>query len=459
MHPLLARQMQKAGLDPDAPPNAAAWRLFVERISQTYTGADDDRAMLHRMIEISTSEMRKAVEDSAKAKQIAENANRAKSEFLANMSHEIRTPMTAILGYAEGLLDPSLSDEERRVNFDIIKRSGEHLLAVLGDILDLSKIEAGGLTVERIPCSPIQIAGEVVTLLLPRAQGKGLSLSMAIDGGAPERILSDPTRLRQILLNLVGNAVKFTERGGVRVTLRLVDRDGSNPRIEFDVSDTGVGLSESEIAGLFVPFSQADSSTTRKHGGTGLGLVISKRMAEVLGGTITVSCRKGEGCVFRASVETGPLGHVPCVDKVEGFAAPTRSVSVESKPLVGVRILVAEDGPDNQRLISFRLTRVGAEVRLVDNGQEAIDAAIADETFDVILMDMQMPVLDGYEATRRLRAAGVRTPIIALTAHSLAGDRQQCLDAGCDDYASKPIDFVNLIALCAAWAAEAKAAA
>ncbi len=460
MHPLLARQLRKAGLCPDAPPDVVAWRALLECIDHSYSESDADREMLQRSLAISSDEMRAVLDDAAEARRIAESANRAKSQFLANMSHEIRTPMTAILGYAELLLDSTLAETERKDTYAIIKRSGEHLLSVLSDILDLSKIEAGSVTVERLSCSPIEIADDVINLHRAKAGAKGLALSWRIDGLVPERIITDPTRLRQILINLVGNAVKFTEAGHVELTLRLIEGE-RQPAMEFTVADTGIGLSDEQMATLFTPFVQADSSTTRRYGGTGLGLVISKRMAELLGGSIDVACRPGQGCTFIATIATGPIAHVL---RVDGLQRAQRSASSgvpddSRPPLEGVRILLAEDGPDNQRLISLRLRKAGANVTLACNGRDAIHLVQDGEPFDVILMDMQMPDVDGYEATRRLRAAGNSTPIIALTAHSLAGDRETCLAVGCDDYATKPIDFPGLIALCAAWTAEARATA
>lgn len=460
MHPLLARQLRKAGLSPEAPPDIHGWRALLDRIDLGYHEFDADREMLQRSLALSSGEMRKAVDDAAVARTAAEAANRAKSEFLANMSHEIRTPMTAILGYAELLLDSALAESERRETYAIIKRSGEHLLNILSDILDLSKIEAGSVKVERLPCSPIEIAEDVINLHRGKAETKGLTLAMNIAGLVPERVITDPTRLRQVLINLVGNAIKFTEHGRVDLTMRLIEGEG-NPTMEFTVADTGIGLSDEQLATLFTPFVQADSSTTRKYGGTGLGLAISKRMAELLGGSITVACQPGHGCIFKATIATGPIAHVLRIDGLQ--RAPRNPVAGPKDgarpPLEGVRILLAEDGPDNQRLISLRLRKAGAKITLANNGHEAIEAVARDEPFEVILMDMQMPGVDGYEATRRLRATGCGSPIIAITAHSLSGDREMCLAAGCDEYVTKPIDFPALITLCAAWAAEARAAA
>lgn len=387
---------------------------------------------------------------------VAESATRAKSEFLANMSHEIRTPLTAILGFTEILIgDPRLEQgpPDWIDALRTIHRNGEHLLQLINGILDLSKIEAGRLEVERIACSPPQILADVISLMRVRAAAKNLPLNLQFAGRIPETIYSDPLRLRQILINLIGNAVKFTEKGEVRVVARLV-RDANRPSLlQIDVIDTGIGLTDEQISRLFQPFSQGDSSTTRKYGGTGLGLTISKRLAEMLGGDIT--CRSSPGCgsTFTLTVATGDISGVALLESPEeSVAASPKQREGVAVPLVRLqgRILLAEDGPDNQRLISFILKRAGAEVTLVENGQAAFDTALAardrGEPFDLILMDMQMPVMDGYTATARLRDAGYTGRIIALTAHAMEGDDVQCREAGCDDYLTKPIDRARFLA-------------
>ncbi|MFQ5461940.1 MAG: response regulator [Phycisphaerae bacterium] len=387
------------------------------------------------------------------ARRQADHANVAKSEFLANMSHEIRTPMTAILGFAENLLDSSRPESERVNCVHTIRRNGEHLLGLINDILDLSKIEAGKMTIEHVACHPCQIIADVVSLMRVRADAKGLSLKFEYTGAIPGTIQCDPTRLRQILINLTGNAIKFTEQGCVRLVTELVERNGE-PHLQFDVVDTGVGLTEAQMGKLFNAFGQADTSTTRKFGGTGLGLAISKRFAELLGGDITVAATEvGVGSTFRVTVATGSLSGVKMLDDPMSATVLTDDATAGSRAipsnLDGLRILLAEDGPDNQRLISFVLKKAGADVTVVENGKLALDAALAarddGKPFDVILMDMQMPVMDGYEATGCLRLQGYHRPIIALTAHAMAGDREKCIRAGCDDYASKPIDRAVLL--------------
>ncbi|MCH7871762.1 MAG: response regulator, partial [Planctomycetes bacterium] len=328
---------------------------------------------------------------------------------------------------------------------------GRHLLQIINDILDSSKIEAGKLEVERIRCSPVQIVAEVKSLMQVRADAKNLRLLTEYIGDIPQTIETDPTRLKQILVNLVGNAIKFTEVGGVRLITRFVEHS-AQPRMQFDVIDTGLGMTPEQLSRLFQAFSQADSSTTRNFGGTGLGLMISKRLAEMLGGDITVESKLGEWSQFRITVTTGPLDGVRMLDDPAAaeIAQPEETtVAKADVASLDCRILLAEDGPDNQRLIAFLLKKAGADVTVKENGKLAADAALAardqGNPFDVILMDMQMPVMDGYEATDLLRQNGYSGPIIALTAHAMAGDRKKCIDAGCDDYATKPINLKKLL--------------
>ncbi len=376
-------------------------------------------------------------------------ANRAKSEFLANVSHEVRTPMTAILGFADSLAEQDVGASERAELVDIIRRNGRHLLAILNDVLDLSKIEAGRMRVERIPCSLRQIVDETLSLLRVRAEQKGLALDVEWALPLPARIQSDPVRFRQILNNLVGNAIKFTESGSVRVRVRL-----SDGQLVVDVVDTGVGMTGEQIARIFQPFTQADASTTRRFGGTGLGLAISRRMAQLLGGDIEVSSRHGEGSHFRVSLDPGELagvGWMNAAERPEALAAAPPRPAAPTR--LDGRILLAEDTPDSRRLVRHHLERAGLRVDVAENGVEAyrlmLDALLAGEPYDVVLMDMQMPEMDGYEATSRLRDEGYRGPIVALTAHAMTGEREKCIAAGCDDYATKPIDRATLLAMIA----------
>jgi PAS domain S-box-containing protein len=393
------------------------------------------------------------------ARDEADRANAAKSEFLANMSHEIRTPMTSILGFADLLGEADTAQRESHIT--TIKRNGEHLLAIINDILDISKIEAGKMTVESIECSPVQIVEDVVEFMRVRAVGKSITLSSVYESAVPEFIASDPIRLRQILINLIGNAIKFTEVGSVTVCVGTERDDHGEPSLVLRVRDTGIGIDEESLTRLFQSFSQADNSMTRRFGGTGLGLQISQRLAELLGGGITVDSKPGVGTVFTVRIATGDLNDVPMLTPAEvsvrleqaASAAPVAYATPEpddnTRPLEGLRVLLVEDGPDNQRLITHHLKKAGATVEVAENGQVGLDRIDqATEPFDVVFMDMQMPVLDGYRATSILRERGCTIPIIALTAHAMPGDRARCLDSGCDEFLTKPIDRAQLVRTC-----------
>jgi len=389
------------------------------------------------------------------AKEYAEVATQAKSEFLANMSHEIRTPMTAILGFADVLLeeeDLRSAHPERFHALQTIKRNGEYLLQLINDILDLSKIEAGKFELERSYFSLTELLVDIGSLMRVRAKAKNIPLEIEFVGPIPERIRTDPIRLRQILINLIGNAIKFTEVGSVRVITHLVGKDKDRPLLQIDVIDTGIGMTKEQIEKLFQTFTQADSSTTRKYGGTGLGLTISKRLAEMLGGDIAVESVPGRQSIFSLTIETGALGDVRLIEgatEKSGWAEKIEQPIFEEPVLQNCRILLAEDVLVNRQLISMILEKAGANIESVENGSLAHDKTLAawreGKPYDIIMLDMQMPVMDGYTATQKLREAGYQGPIIALTAHAMAGDEQKCLDAGCDDYATKPIDRFKLL--------------
>ncbi|HRQ75862.1 MAG TPA: ATP-binding protein [Phycisphaerales bacterium] len=395
---------------------------------------------------------RKRIEtELTKAKAAAEAANRAKSEFLANMSHEIRTPMMAIIGYADLLLDTSLTSTERLSRVNIIRRNADHLLTIINDILDLSKIEANEMRVESMRCSPGQIISDVVSLMRVRAEEKGISLNVRTDGLVPETILSDPTRLRQVLTNLIGNAVKFTERGGVELVVSTVaaeDNEGE-PGLRFDVIDTGIGITPEQMDQLFKPFTQADSSMSRRFGGTGLGLTISRKLAQMLGGTILVESEPGFGSTFSLVVATGSLEGVRMIEHCNETIVDVGNDESANNVVLNGSILLVEDGHDNRQLLSLYLRTAGARVEEAENGRVACKMALTamrqGRPFDLIIMDIQMPELDGYSATIKLRADGITAPIIALTAHAMIEDRDKCLRAGCTDYLSKPLSRAALL--------------
>ena len=390
------------------------------------------------------------------AREKALDATRLKSEFLANMSHEIRTPMTAILGFADELettLPDRGADDPARVALLTIRRNGDHLLTLINGILDLSKIEAGKLEMTRTRFSPLEIVADVVHLFEQRAREKGLRFVAICDGPVPETIQSDAVRLRQIAINLVGNAIKFTSEGEVRIVVRLTGLDApAGHLLEIAVDDTGPGIDPAQQQVVFEPFTQVQGAATREFSGTGLGLSLSRRLARLLGGDVGVESVPGRGSRFMARIATGPLEGVRLrlpseMNALLNTLTPTRpAVPVKLRG----RVLVAEDGADNQRLLRSILTRAGLEFEAVSNGEVAVGRALAawelGEPFDLVLMDMAMPVMDGYEATRRLRAAGYPGPIVALTAHAMSGDREKCLRAGCDDYATKPIVRADLLA-------------
>ncbi len=435
---------------------AASFNTLASRLEATYASLEERVAKRTAALARSNAELTREIEERKRveqqlqsAKTAAEAATRAKSEFLANISHEVRTPLTSILGFTDLLLE---SGRLRDAPWDTleavqtIRRNGEYLLTILNDILDLSKLEAGRMTVERIACAPRPLVGDTVGLLRGRAEAKGLTVSVEIDASVPPTVCTDPTRLRQILVNLLGNAIKFTERGGVRLAVTMAG-ESERPRLRIDVADTGTGMTGEQAAALFEPFTQGDGSMTRRYGGTGLGLTISRRLARMLGGDVLlVETAPGVGTRFRVEVEAEPTNatRAPTDEATDRGAAARPERPPRPGSLRGLRVLLAEDGPDNRRLICYILERAGARVTAAEHGQAAVDAALAARAagrpFDVVLMDMQMPVLDGYEATRRLRAAGYAGPIVALTAHAMRGDRERCLACGCDEYLGKPVD-------------------
>ena len=381
-----------------------------------------------------------------KAKNEAETANRAKSEFLANMSHEIRTPMNAILGFTELLRRGYGKNEKDSAKFlDTIHSSGKHLLELINDILDLSKIEAGQMEMERISCAPHAIVREVVNVLTAVAQKKSVTLEFEAATPIPESIQSDSTRLRQIVTNLTGNAIKFTEQGAVRLVVRL-KTENARKVYAIDVIDSGIGIPNDKLDSIFEAFVQADASVTRRFGGTGLGLSISRRFARALGGDIVASSTPGKGSTFAVTLECGPLDGVRMLQPAEVLALTTDMLATE-KPrweFPRSRILVVDDGTENRELVALVLEECGLIVEQAENGQIGLQKAIEGK-FDAVLMDIQMPVMDGDTATRKMREYGLTLPIFALTANLMQGFEDGLKVAGFTGYLAKPIDIDKLI--------------
>jgi PAS domain S-box-containing protein len=392
------------------------------------------------------------------ARLVADSASQAKSAFLANMSHEIRTPLTAMLGFIDILADDSVacSPEVRTQNVQTIKSAGQHLLTILNDILDLCKVESNKLTLEQVDTALVETLREIQYLMQPNALGKGVDLSIVFLTPVPNRIQSDPKRLRQILLNLVGNATKFTESGSIRVTVESVSADEGHNTLIFEITDTGPGIDSEQIKNLFTLFGQVDVSLTRKHGGSGLGLSLSKRLASEIGGDVVlVRSQPGKGSCFRFTLPYQKISGSSYCKSLDDFRDSVVPKTCAVLPTLSGRILLAEDGIDNQRLIAFMLRKAKATVEIADNGLVALrmieQAESSGTPFDLLVTDIQMPVMDGYELVRTLRERGLPIPIIALTAHALNDVRAQCMELGCNDYTTKPIDKDVFISKCSHW--------
>lgn len=388
------------------------------------------------------------------AREKAESANHSKSSFLANMSHEIRTPLTTILGHTDLLRDYGISSSERDLSLNTIKRSGDHLLSILNDILDLSKIESGKLSIETVIVEPTRLVSEVLDYFREIAKARDVLLIMSSSGTVPDQIQSDPVRLRQILVNLVGNAVKFTAKGSIEVVMQFNPPEENRlPQMVFQVSDTGIGISSEQSAILFSPFVQADGSTTRQFGGTGLGLTISRRLARLLGGDVVFTSIPKVGSTFTARVQVTLPNEQENEKHAKNQAALKPAIEGTTVQLKG-RILLAEDSLDIQRLVKAFLTKAGASVDVADNGRIAVDLwtanfdAVESPKYDMVIMDMQMPEMDGCEAAIEMRRLGFAGPMVALTANAMPEDREKCYASGFNDFASKPIDRAALISLC-----------
>jgi signal transduction histidine kinase len=387
------------------------------------------------------SECKQAEEQAKVLAHEATAANRAKSEFLTNMSHELRTPMNVIMGFSE-ILDSENLEPEHRTYVKTITDSSKELLALINDVLDYSKIETGKLQIQIEDCRIGEMLYEIESMLRPIALKKQITFEILQCDLVPETIRTDPLRLRQCLINLVTNAIKFTEEGYVFVNVSLQDLDGEI-FIRFDVEDSGIGIPPEKSKYIFESFTQADAAMTRRQGGIGLGLAITKKLIKLLGGRVDVTSTESKGSVFTIEVPAGvrwPGTNVPVWNKYLHVDQINEMLDIEKGfVMFNGNVLVAEDNPSNQKLISILLQKMGLEVVLVDDGKAALEACGCN-AFDLVLMYMQMPVLNGYDAVRQLRSQGFKTPVIAVTANAMTGDEQKCMDAGCDGYLSKPID-------------------
>jgi signal transduction histidine kinase/ActR/RegA family two-component response regulator len=428
-------------------------RLWIRGIGKAERRADGS-VRLYGALQDVTEDHAKNVE-LTKARDAAEAANRAKSEFLANMSHEIRTPLTAILGFADLLhedRDSSRAPERRLQTINTIRTAGQHLLSVINNILDLSKIEVNKMTIHLTETNLIGILTEIESLIQAKARPKNITLELVLENPVPERIISDPTYLRQILSNLVANAVKFTDQGSVKILVSSKKGERVD-RLVIDVEDTGPGMTSEQANQIFEPFMQADTGTARKFGGTGLGLTISRRLAKLLGGNLSLVWTKpGVGSRFSVELPLEPVRNTAMIDNLAQHVRHLLAPPTPNNTELQGRILLAEDGPDNQRLISFYLRKAGAKVEVAEDGRVALamieTAEAQGSPYDLLVTDMQMPEMDGYTLAKTLRDRSWGLPIIALTAHAMAEDRERCIAIGCNDYLTKPINRNQLLKMC-----------
>jgi PAS domain S-box-containing protein len=446
--------------------------FFPITASQPNTSGDHEVVAVNAIVQDITLQkrMEKRLRESEAA---ALAASRSKSEFLANMSHEIRTPMAAIMGYADVLLG-HLHDPDNRNCVLVMKRNGEHLLDLLNDILDLSRIEAGKLDVETESVPLPQLVADIQSLMQVRAEEKKVRFQIDFEGKVPRTIQTDPTRLRQVLINLIGNAIKFTDGGEVRLKVSFEEdfvdghaancpsgSNGAVPKpsdpgeselrhvVQFAIADTGIGMSEDQIDRLFKPFSQGDSSVTRQYGGSGLGLAISQRLVRMMDGNMDLKSELGVGSTFIVRLPVASFDDIELIKPDLVVRRDEPETSLAEVPELSCRVLVVDDRRDVRHISQHFLEKAGAHVSTAEDGQRGIDAALRarddGQAYDLIVMDMQMPNIDGLHATAQLRSAGIDWPIIALTADAMKGDRERCLNGGCDDYLSKPIDHAKLV--------------
>ena len=398
---------------------------------------DDEFSQLSNFFNQMLENLNEQQKDLKVALETAESATEAKSAFVANMSHEIRTPLTAIIGYAGLIKDSNKSLADNMGEVKTIIRNGEHLLQVINNILDLSKIEANKIEIENAPVNISEIVTDVLSIIESPVKEKALTCTVNYQYPIPKTIISEPLRIKQILLNLCSNAVKFTNTGSINIAINC---DASNEKLNITITDTGIGMSTEQLERIFNAFTQADSSTTRKYGGTGLGLHLSKQLIEALDGNLSVKSELNKGSQFKITINTGSLKNIEFLteDSIIPVRKPESDKRLPTNTVIG-KVLLAEDSEDNQRLFSLYLSSMGAEVTLAENGKVAIEKAQNDD-YDLILMDIQMPIMSGLEAVEYLRAQGYQKPIVALTANAMTEDRRKCFAAGCDEFISKPVN-------------------